>query len=79
MEPVVAKKPRTFVEETDIFDFSAMSKVADKAPLVIEKVEKKVEEKPSKPVKAPSVGASSGSKALADLDSQLGGFFQGKN
>lgn len=28
--PEVVKKPRAFVEETDIFDFSSMKKVNDK-------------------------------------------------
>lgn len=40
------------MEETDIFDFSGMSKVVNNKPLVIEKPDNnKAAEKPSKPVK----------------------------
>jgi len=48
------------VEEMDIFDFSGMSKVVNNKPLVVQKIDtNKAEEKPSKPVKAPSAGAGS--------------------
>jgi len=41
-EPTVAKKPRTFVDESDIFDFSGMQPKSDKndlkiAPLAMKK------------------------------------------
>lgn len=68
------------MEETDIFDFSNMSKVVNNKPLVVQKIDSnKAEEKVLKPVKAPSAGVSSAKKALDEQDFQLGGFFQGKN
>ena len=68
------------MEDTDIFDFSGMSKVVNIKPLVVQKIDNnKAEEKPAKPVKAPSAGVSSAKKALDEQDFQLGSFFQGKN
>lgn len=58
----VAKKPRAFVEETDIFDFSGMTKVVNNAPLVIDKVDKS---QPPEQALKPTTKASSTSKTSA--------------
>ena len=64
------KKPRAFVEETDIFDFSGLKKVNEKAgetaesSLVVNKI---------------STGASSKKMETGVPDYQLGNLFQGKS